>query len=302
MERVLIAGGSGYIGRHLTQQLIQNGYEVSWLTRKPSLKNPIKQYTWNYKVGAIEHGAIANADVLINLAGAPINGRRWNRRYKQEIQDSRIQATQFLFETLKTTPNTIRTYVHASAIGFYGYEDSVNPHTENDAAGIDFLATTCRLWEEKAVQFEKLNIRTCIIRTGIVFNSGSEAFNKIISPFRFHVGAIIGTGKQYFPWIHIYDLCNAYSKMLFDRNTHGAYNAVAPDQITNGDLTKEIAKYYPKKILIFNIPAPIVRLLLGGIAKSMLSGSKISSGKIIAAGFKFHYGSIKDLFQKPEIS
>lgn len=297
MATVLIAGGSGYIGKHLTDYLKSNGYNVLWLTRSLSKNESVKQYKWDYTTNYIDKEALTQADVIINLAGTSINGKRWNEGYKKQIQDSRVLSTQFLYECLKNTPNNIKTLIQASAVGYYGYEKQTEPHTENNPAGKDFLSITCKLWEEAAYPIQNLGIRLCVVRTGIVFNPGSKAFENMVTPIRYYFGAVIGSGQQYFPWVHINDLCAIYLKLISDNNTNGVYNAVAPNHITNQQLTHEIAKHFKRKILLPKVPGFAIKLLFGELANSLLYGNKISAEKIIATGFKFEVTSITDVYK-----
>lgn len=295
MKNVLITGGSGYVGQELTKVLQNAGYEVSWLTRNKNSRYPIRQYFWDWKNKEIEIEAIEKADVIVHLAGSNVNGHRWNEKWKKEIYDSRIKSTDFLFEIISKHSNTIKVFVSASATGFYGCVTSEKIFNETDVAGNDFLAKTCNDWEKSASKFSTLGIRTTIIRTGIVFSESSASYNKITLPIRYGLGAAIGSGKQYFSWIHPEDLCNIYLKAISDEKMQGIFNAVAPQFISNGQLVGELAKHYNKLIWLPNIPPVIIRMLFGEISESLLNGSRISSEKLIKCGFQFKYPCIDDL-------
>jgi len=295
MKTVLITGGSGFVGRHLTALLQSKGYNVTWLTRKPVPEVHIKQYRWDYKVKKIDVEAIESADAIIHLAGANINGHRWNKTYKKEIYDSRVEATKFLFEMVSTCPNKIRTVTVASATGYYGYSETDRIFEETDPPGMDFLAKTCYDWEQAANRFSEINIRTSIIRCGIVFSKGSAAFEKISLPVRLGIGAAIGSGKQYFPWIHTDDLCSIYLKSIEEDSFHGVYNAVAPEFITNKQLTKILAGHFHKPLWLPNIPSFVIRIMFGEIGDSLLNGNRISFQKLMASGFKFKYSSLENM-------
>lgn len=292
MKNILITGGSGFVGMHLTKLLITNGYEVSWLTRKIKSNIDIPQYLWNWENKILEPEAIENADAIIHLAGANVGGRRWNVKWKKEIYESRIKSTEFLFEFISKHPNKLKTFIAASATGYYGCETSEKIFTESDLSGTDFLAKTCSDWETSASKFNQLGIRTAIIRTGIVLSENSEAYKKICLPIRFGLGASIGSSNQYFSWIHLDDLCNIYLKVIYDEKFIGVYNAVAPEYITNSQLTKTIATHLKRPIWLPSIPPFLIKSLFGEIADSLLNGSKISSEKIIRAGLDFKYKSI----------
>jgi len=295
MKNVLITGGSGFVGMHLTTLLKANGYEVSWLTRKINTSIDIPQYLWNWRNKKIETEAIEKANIIVHLAGANVNGRRWNKKWKKEIYDSRIKSTDFLFEIISKQPNKIKIFVSASATGYYDCATSEKIFYETDFAGKDFLATTCNDWEQAATKFSTIGIRTSIIRTGVIFSENSEAYKKINLPIRFGFGAAIGSGKQYFPWIHLDDLCGIYLKAITDNSMQGVFNAVAPKFINNAALTKAMANHFNKHIWLPNIPPTVIRILFGEIAESLLNGNRISSEKIIKCGFQFKYAGIDDL-------
>jgi len=295
MKNILITGGSGFVGMQLTNLLKANGYEVSWLTRKINTNIDIPQYLWNWENKKIETEAIEKAYAIIHLAGANVNGQRWNKKWKKEIYDSRVKSTDFLFEIISKHPNKIKVFVSSSATGYYGLVTSEKIFYETDFAGKDFLATTCNDWEQAANKFSNIGIRTSIIRTGVIFSESSEAYKKISLPIRWGFGAAIGSGKQYFPWIHLDDLCGIYLKAISDNSIQGIFNAVAPMFIKNVDLTKAMANHFNKRIWLPNIPPTVIRLLFGEIAESLLNGNRISSEKIIKCGFRFKYSGIDDL-------
>jgi len=228
------------------------------------------------------------------LAGANVNGKRWNAAWKKEIYDSRIKSTEFLFDIISKQPHHLEAFISASATGYYGCNTLEKIFHENDLPGDDFLANTCHHWELAANKFTQLGIRTVMIRTGVVLSENSEAYKKISLPIRYGLGASIGSGKQYFPWIHVDDLCGIYLKAVSDKNVHGVFNAVAPDTISNTQLMATLAKHFKKPFFLPNIPAFMVKILFGEIADSLLNGSRISSEKISGAGFKFKYSSIED--------
>lgn len=295
MKNILITGGSGFVGVHLTNLLKANGYEVSWLTRKINTNIDVPQYLWDWENKKIETEAIEKANTIIHLAGANVNGHRWNKKWKKEIYDSRIKSTDFLFEIISKHPNKIKIFVSSSATGYYGFVPSEKIFYESDFAGKDFLAITCNDWEQAATKFSTIGIRTSIIRTGVIFSKNSEAYKKINLPIRFGLGAAIGNGKQYFPWIHLDDLCGIYLKAITDNSMQGIFNAVAPKFIKNTDLTKAMANHFKKRIWLPNIPPIVIRILFGEIADSLLKGNRISSEKIIKCGFQFKYAGIDDL-------
>lgn len=297
MQTVLITGGSGFVGRHLTALLQSQGYTVHWLGRKTDPESKIKQYAWDYKQEKIDPEAFRSADAIIHLAGASINGKKWNEPYKNEIYESRVKSTAFLFEKIKEIPNNIKLFTCSSATGFYGYTPSEKIFTETDPPGTDFLSKTCADWEKAAGRFREHGIRTCIVRSGIAFSENSEAFKKISLPIQLGFGAPVGSGAQFVPWIHTEDLCAIYAKTINDAAMEGIYNAVAPEFLTNKEMTVIMAKYYRKPLWLPNIPGFALKLAFGEFSDSLLFGNRISAQKIIGTGFKFKYNNLKDFLQ-----
>jgi len=302
MQTILITGGTGLIGRQLTSMLTDRGDTVIWLTRKINENEKVKQYQWNWKKKEINLEAIEKANVIINLTGASINGKRWSEQWKKEIYNSRIQSTDFLCEVLAKENHHVKTFISASAVGYYGAVTSDKIYSETDLPSNDFLGNTCSDWEKSANKISQLNIRTIIIRTGIVLSKNSEAFQKICLPVRWGFGAAIGNGRQYFPWIHMDDLCGIYLKAIANETVQGAYNAVAPSHLTNYELIKMLSKKLHRHFFLPNIPGFIIQIIFGEFADSLLHGSRISSEKIIHAGYKFKYENfemaLEDLLDK----
>jgi len=177
-------------------------------------------------------------------------------------------------------------------VGFYGQFTSEHIFSEDDAPGEDFLGNVCTDWELKAIQFEDLGSRVVRIRTATVLSEKGGALEIIKKPIHYNIGSALGSGKQYFPWIHIDDLVNIYFKAVEDVSMNGAYNASAPDFVTNDDLTKQIAKHLGKKIFLPNVPKFLIKTILGEMSDLILKGSRISSEKIENSGFRFRYSSL----------
>ncbi len=296
METILITGGTGLIGKHLSNLLRTKNYNIAILSRSTS-GNP-NAYFWDIEKDFIEQKAIEQADYIIHLAGAGIADERWTKKRKKELIDSRVNSTQLLYEkVVKFNPN-LKGFIAASGIGYYGSVTSEKIYTENDAAGTDFLATTCKLWEKESMKFDAINIRTVILRTGIVLSKDGGAYEKISKPIKIGVGAPLGSGKQYMPWIHITDLCNMYLNAIENNELHGIYNAVAPEHVTNKEFTYRVALSLNKKIRLPNVPSLVLRALLGKLAVILLEGARVSAEKIIATKFKFKYASLKEALKE----
>ncbi|MBN1251144.1 MAG: TIGR01777 family oxidoreductase [Bacteroidales bacterium] len=294
-KNILIAGGTGLVGTELSKLLTQKGYNVAVLSRNKNFK-VYKSFYWNYEQGILDVEAIEFADVIINLTGENISNKRWTKKQKEIIIDSRIKTTNLIFEKTKSAKNKPITYISASAIGYYGTFTSEKIFTEEDKAGNDFLAKTGISWEKSADQFNLLNIRTLKLRIGVVFSKNGGALPKIIKPVKFGIGSAIGKGKQYIPWIEISDLARIFLFIIENKNTNSVYNAVSPNFISNYELTKSLAKILKKPFFFPNIPAFIMKLIFGEMSSILIKGSRVSSDKIQKEGFEFKFKNIEDIF------
>jgi len=298
METVLIAGATGLIGKQLSNKLQINGYKVIYLSRTTSSNPSFPTYLWNINEQSIDDNAILQADYIINLAGEGIANKRWTNKRKKEIIDSRVKAAQLMYDGLKRNQKQLKAYISASAIGFYGAITSDTIFKEEDKAASDFLGDCCMQWENAANRISDFSERTIILRIGTVLSKDGGALPKISLPIKYNAGAIISTGKQYMPWIHIDDLTSLFVHAIEQKKTHGIYNAVAPEHITNQQLTKNITDVLHKKLLPIKVPSLFLKLLLGEMAELLTEGSRVSSQKIAETGFKFNYADIKSAINK----
>ncbi len=290
-KNILITGGSGLIGSHLSQLLDNNGFNIKILSRHPEKIHSFPAFLWNPAKNFIDPAALKNTDIIIHLAGANIATKHWTNRRKQLIYSSRIHTANLLFENVKKLNIPLKAFISASAVGYYGTFNSNRILTENSEPGTDFLAKTAVDWEKAALQFRKLNIPVAIIRIGVVLAKNGGLLHKLLPLAKLGLLSSPGSGKQIVPWIHIADLTNLFlfiiQNQLFD-----TFNAVAPSVSTFNDLTRLLLKAYGHKQIMPNIPAPLIKLLFGQMSIIMLYGSEISSQKIINKGFLFKF---KDL-------
>ena len=291
MKKILISGATGLVGKKIARKLYERGYQVEILVRSKPENSDFRSYIWDYKNGFLEEGALDNTYIFIHLAGASIS-KRWTESYKKEVYSSRIDSAQFIYEEMQKRKIYPEAVISSSAVGIYGQTTSQQIFTEDDHPANDFLGEVCKDWEEKAFQFHKLGSRVVCIRTSTVLSEKDGALEVLKKPIELNVGAVLGTGEQYFPWVHIDDLVNIYFKAVEDVSMTGAYNASAPDFITNETLTKKIASHLGKKIWLPNIPKFIIKTALGEMSVLALEGSRISSKKIENAGFKFQYNNL----------
>lgn len=288
---VLVTGARGVVANYLAKQL-EGTYTVRYLTRKVTKDN---EFLWNLKANYIDPEALVGVHSVIHLAGSSIADKRWSKKRKQVIFSSRVDSALLLLEELKKRSLTIDSFFSASAIGYYGATTSETIFKEESPQGNDFLSTVCGEWEHTAQLFktEKVAARVAIVRCGIIFSKEDGALKQIVRPIRYGLGSGIGKGTQYVPWIHIHDLCGIFKFLLENKNIHGVFNAVSPEHLTNIDLTKAIAKWLHRKLILPNIPSFIIKKLLGERAIILLEGSRISSDKLLHAGFKFTYANLE---------
>lgn len=293
-QTIVIAGGSGLVGRKLSLLLKEEGHAVRVLTRNPehfALKNIIPAYSWNVERKEIDHAVFAGADVLINLCGTGIADSRWTDDRKMEIKNSRVMPVKFLLPYLQKTNHTLKHYIGASATGYYGAVSTDYVFSEFDPPAHDFLGKTCIAWETAHNRMQKLVDKVTIIRIPPVLSSEGGMLPKVAKSIKIGAGAVIGSGKQYLPWVHINDLCRVFIHVV-DHTREGVYNAVAPDHITNKEFTKALARVLHRPLLLPKVPEMVLRLSLGEMADLMLKGSRVSSRKIESENFHFKFDSI----------
>jgi len=299
MAQVLISGGSGLVGKILSEKLKTKGFDVAILSR--TNKPGFKTYLWHPDKNQIDPKAIQSSDYIIHLAGANIAEKRWTDSRKKLIRDSRVESANLIFNELKKQKKELKAFISASAVGYYGARTSDNIFAEEHSASDDFLGQTCLAWEQAAKQFEEIGIRTVIIRTGVVLDKQAGALSKMILPIKIGLGSAIGNGRQYMPWIHIDDLCELYIKAIEDNHMNGVFNAVSPDFQTNKSFTHILAKTLKKPFFLPNIPAFLLKLALGEMSIILLQGSRVSADKLIELGFTFKFpnlrSALKDLLK-----
>ena len=293
---VLIAGGSGLVGKHLSSLLSASGYTVRILTRGPS--QPEKGwFHWDPARKEIDEKALENTSILINLAGAGIADKLWTPWRKRVLVNSRIFPTRFLNELTSQGRLKIHTAIHASAIGIYGNTGDQIIHEDHPEAG-NFLAETCKRWEAESNKFEQHGVRNVILRIGNVLAHDGGIWPILYFPYRFGIAPVFGSGKQYFSWIHIDDLCCLISSSIVDSSYAGTYNAVAPGPITYSnvaELMKQLKKGFQIRI---PIPSFLLAIALGGMSQLLTEGSRISPEKAEKNGFSFMFPTAGEAFRE----
>jgi uncharacterized protein len=293
-QSVLITGGGGLIGRYLTSVLLAEGYKVSHLSRQTNRFGKVRVFRWDPEKEYLNPEVFDGVDYLVHLSGANIGEKRWTDRRKEDILNSRVTSAGLLFRTIAENRIKLKAYITASATGYYGSVTSDKIFTEDDPPSEDFLGSTCRLWEVSADLFEGLGIRTVKIRTAVVLEKNDSALTKLMNPAKYGMVVRLGNGKQYFPWIHINDLCNIYLKAIMDDNICGAYNAVAPQHITQNEFLRTMAGVMKKPVFLLPVPSWILRAVMGEMSDIVTKGSRISSEKIIGTGYNFKFDKLEE--------
>jgi len=293
MERVIITGGTGFIGAPLARQLAAK-YEVVVLSRNParvgSLGNGVKVVAWDGRTaegwGQLADGAFA----IINLAGENLSAGRWTPARKAAIVDSRQQAAQAVIAAISQAAVKPTVLVQASAVGYYGPrgDEKIN---ENEKPGSTFDATTCVAWEKATDAVEAMGVRRVIIRTGVVIEKSGGALARMSLPFKLFMGGPVGSGKQYFPWIHLTDEINAIQFLMENKQQKGVFNLSAPNPVTMKEFAVALGKAMGRPAFM---PAPgfALQILFGEMASILLNGQRVIPNRLLQQGFKFKYSTV----------
>ena len=288
-QKVLITGGSGLLGQRLTLLLQQKGYQVAHLGRKGGEKNGVITHPWDPAQSLLDPKVLEGVDHVIHLAGAGVADKTWTTARKQVIRNSRTQSTKLLVDAIDFLPKKPKSLLSASAIGFYGNADK-QLCTEESPVGNDFLASVCADWEEAAAPAANFT-RLCMVRIGIVLSTEGGALPKMMLPFRFFAGGVLGSGKQMMSWVHIDDLCEMFLFLLENEQCHGIYNGVAPLPVEHYTFMKALGRAMRRPLWMW-VPAFALRLALGEMADTVLGSQFVSNEKIQQAGFRFKHETV----------
>ncbi|OAG28271.1 TIGR01777 family oxidoreductase [Thermodesulfatator autotrophicus] len=292
---VFIAGGTGFIGRHLSRYLLQRGFKVKVLVRRPeralvipegvtpSYGNPLVPGDWLHEC--------ARANVVINLVGTNIFAR-WTSKYKELIRESRLLATQNIVSVLSKG----QLLLNASAIGFYGADRGEEEITEESAPGKDFLAKVCKEWEEAAFTARSQGVRVCTLRFAVVLGLGGGALSKMRLPFKLGLGGPIGHGKQWFPWIHIEDVCRIVTFLIEKKDLSGPFNLVAPGIVRNKEFAQTLARVWRRPALL-PLPPRVLEIIFGELASLLTGGVKARPKRLLEAGYIFSFPELYSALQ-----
>ena len=287
--RIIVAGGTGFLGHALVARLRQDGHDVGVLTRRQRGPDQI-EWTPDGTAGPWAR-ALDGAGAVVNLAGASIGGGRWTERRKAEIRDSRLRATRSLVAAMQSVQRPPAVFLSGSAIGYYGPRGA-EPVTEETPPGDDFLATVCRDWESEALR-ASLAARVVLLRTGLVLEKDGGALPQIALPFRLFAGGPVGSGQQYMSWIHRKDWVGLATWALGTDAASGPINLTAPAPVTNAEFGRSLGRVLHRPAFM-PAPAFAMRLVLGEMADALLlTGQRVLPARAQALGYRFQFDALE---------
>jgi len=296
-KHVLLTGGTGLLGSHLTQLLLDKGYKVSHLSRATGKDPRVKTYLWDVEKNVIDANCIDGVDTIVHLAGAGIAEKRWTDERKKQMIDSRTCSIGLIYEVLRNKGHHVTSVISASATGYYS-DRGDELLTEDSLPAHDFLGRCCVEWEAAVDAGDVLGLRVLKLRTGVVLSKEGGALQKMAMPVKFGFGSPLGSGKQWIPWIHWRDVAAMYIYSIEHKNMKGVYNMVAPNPVTNKQLTHAVAKQLHRPLWAPNVPAFALKLFLGEMSTIVLGSTKVSAQKIEDSGFKFEYPELQEALKE----
>jgi uncharacterized protein (TIGR01777 family) len=298
--RVIITGGTGLIGSALVKNLANDGHHVHILSRNPrqteALPATVHFHKWDGKT-ANGWGQLADgADAIINLAGESVSGEgffpsKWSWKRKKLILQSRVEAGEAVMEAIKGATNKPKVLIQSSAVGYYGTQTGEQDVTEDFPAGNDYLADVCKQWEASTAEAEKLGVRRPVVRTGVVLSADGGALPRMALPFKMKAGGILGSGKQFLPWIHLDDEISAIRFLINNETANGVFNLSAPNPVTNKEMSKELGKVLGN-IVPIPVPGFAFKTMFGEVSTIVLDGQRAVPSRLLELGYTFKYTTI----------
>lgn len=293
--KILITGGSGFIGEALCKVLVSRNNVVTVLTR--NISRTTRMLTSDIQIIDDLDAMTAAPDAIINLAGEGLGNHRWNAHWKQVFRDSRIGTTARLVDWIAKQNSRPRVLISGSAVGYYGArQDSLLDETSEP--GHEYQSKLCLDWENEALRAESLDMRVCLLRTGIVLDDPARggALKAMLPPFRFGLGSWLGHGQQWMSWIHMQDLIELILHLLQHDTLSGPFNATAPQPVTNKTFSQTLGKVLNRPVL-YGLPAPVVRLMIGEMSDLLLTGQRVLPVNARESGFEFRYNELGPALQ-----
>jgi len=292
--KALITGATGLVGTEIVRQALDKDYTVHYLTtnrEKIVDQNNYKGFYWNPKTGEIDTSCLKGVDVIINLAGASIS-KKWTNSHKKAILDSRINSVQLLHRLVSENSHQVSHVVAASALGIYPSSFTKKYDESDTRINSSFLGEVVEAWENEVDTLNGLGLKVTKIRIGIVLAKQGGALEEIVKPVKLGAGAALGSGKQWQSWIHVADLASLFLYCV-EQELTGIYNAVASTPVTNKEMTKRIAAELNKPFVLPNVPAFMMKLMLGEMSAIILESQYLKNEKIKSRGFEFTYDTIE---------
>ncbi|WMX14093.1 MULTISPECIES: TIGR01777 family oxidoreductase [unclassified Aureispira] len=301
MKTILITGGTGLLGMRISFLLTEQGMHVRHLSRTENLKATYPAYKWDLDAQTIDPKALENVDGIIHLAGAGIADARWTKSRKKEILKSRIDSSRLLTKALSERKDQPEVFVACSAVGYYGNRKE-EVLDENASSGTGFMSEVCVKWEQSVEGIRAMGIRTPIIRVGIVLSTQGGALPKLNMTYPFRIGSYFGNGQQYYPWIHLDDICQIFIKALQKETMTGIYNGTAPIPTTNKNLAQALAKAHDQKTLLVPAPPCAIKMLLGEMSAVVLNSTRAIPQALQKMQHDFQFPdlvpALEDLFKR----
>lgn len=294
--KIAIAGGTGFIGKRLTEELLIKGHTIYILTRRPKKETSEKNLfyiQWITNTGDDFLQKVQGIDVFINLAGESLNSGRWTEKRKELILQSRLETTEKVVSLLKSLPQKPRLFLNASAIGYYGTSETAVFTENTKKVGKDFLSETVKQWEEKAYEASLLGIRTIFCRFGIILDKNEGALPKIALPYLFFAGGTLGSGNQWISWMHIDDVINGIIFLMEKESVEGPVNFTSPNPVTMKEFGQTISSVLHRPHWL-HVPGFALKLALGEKSMLVLEGQKVLPTRLLESGFSFRFPKLKD--------
>lgn len=294
--QIVVAGGTGTIGRRLVYHLLQYGHVVKVVSRQPfrpaNLPAKIVFAQWDGKSAEGWGKLVDGADAVVNLAGAGIADEAWTEARKKEIEASRVNAGQAVVEAISAANVKPKVLIQSSAVGYYGVQNNDTVITEDHPSANDFLGRTCQAWEDSTTAVEALGVRRVIIRTGVVLDMQGGALPKVVLPFRFFAGGPIGSGQQWFPWIHYFDEVEAIRFLIQTDAASGPFNLTAPNPVRSSGLAKAVGKVM-KRPAFAPTPAFVFKTMFGEMSTVLLDGQQAVPQRLQELGYQFKFPQVE---------
>lgn len=301
---IVVASGTGFIGRALTASFLDEAHAVTVLSRQPSaapgMRPGLRLERWDAKTPGPWDKSIRDADAVVNLTGENIGGKRWTAKQKTAILSSRVESTRLIVDVIGESPKRPRVLINVSGVGYYGDVPSGDV-PESFPPGDDFLATVCRQWEEEARRAEQSGVRVVTPRLGLVLEAHGGALPRMALPFRLFAGGPLGSGRQWFPWVHREDVIGVIKFLLQAGTVAGPVNVVGPGAVTMAEFSSKLGSALGRPSWA-PVPAFVLKLILGEMAQMILTGQRAVPARLDAAGYTFRFpllsSALEDIFRR----